>query len=391
MPPLNIALITDTFPPIVDGVSRCVVNYARTLTEEGYGKCIVVTQRSPGEQYQSYPFPVISFPSLGLPQFDYRAGYPFLPTLIAQLRKMNINLIHSHSPFTSMLIARQLRQFLKVPIVFTQHTKWEYDIRHAVSVRYLRRYVEAIVYDNIRAANDVWAVSRGTAQHMIHRGFSGDYIVMENGTDFPQGEADPERLREINERYSLSYDRPVLLFVGRMFWYKNIRLILEAVALLRQRGLSFDMLMVGDGADLPEIRSAARAMRLQDIVHFTGKIGDREQLRAIYTRSDMLVFPSVYDNAPLVIREAAACRCPAVVIRDSSSSEILEDGATGFFASESPEGVADAINRALADRDLLSRVADGAAEKVYLTWQKVLERAAERYSEVIRRYSSQQK
>ena len=382
---LNVALITDSFPPVVDGVSRCVLNYARTLAEEGYGS-LVVTQRAPGERYHSYPFPVMVFPSLRLPRMDYRAGYPVVPILTSQFKRMEIDIIHAHSPFTSMVIARQIRRKLKIPIVFTQHTKWEYDIRHAVKVSSVSRVVESLVYDNIEAADDVWAVSRGTAQHMLHRGFDGDYTVMENGTDFPQGEADPALLRGVCERFGLREKRPVLLLVARMYWYKNIRLILEALEVLRNRGLEFDMLMVGDGADLPDIRKLAVAKGLGGIVHFTGKIGDREQLRAIYTRSDLFIFPSVYDNAPLVIREAAACRCPAVVIRGSSSSEILEDGETGFFAEENPESVAEVIAAALADRQTLSRVADGAAEHVYLPWPKVIARATERYEEVIQRY-----
>jgi glycosyltransferase involved in cell wall biosynthesis len=386
MSQINVALITDSFPPMADGVARCAVNYARSLTEGDYGNCVVITQRTPGELYYDYPFPVLGFPSMSLPRFDYRAGYPIVPILINHLKKMDIHLIHAHSPFTSMVIARQIRRRLRIPIVFTQHTKWEYDIKRAVRGGMLRRVVETLVYDNIEAADDVWAVSRGTAQHMCNRGFSGDYIVMENGTDFPQGDADEAMLREICQTYGLSEERPVLLFVGRMYWYKNIRLILEALALLHGQGFAFDMVMVGDGADLPDIRSLAAAKGLESRVHFTGKISDREKLRALFTRAELFVFPSVYDNAPLVIREAAACRCPALVIRGSSSAEILEDGKTGFFAEESPEGVANIIADALNDPERLSRVADGAAEHVYLPWSKVVARAAERYHEVVRKY-----
>ncbi|MCL2030142.1 MAG: glycosyltransferase [Oscillospiraceae bacterium] len=387
---INVALITDSFPPVVDGVSRCVVNYAHTLTAEKYGDCVVITQRTPGEMYYHYPFPVLGFPSMGLPRLDYRAGYPIVPFLINSLKKMDIDLIHAHSPFTSMVIARQIRRKLRTPIVFTQHTKWEYDIKRTVRTGPLRRAVEALVYDNIEAADDVWTVSRGTALHMRNRGFSGDYIVMENGTDFPQGEADAALTREVCRTHGLSGNRPVLLFVGRMYWYKNIRLILDALTLLRARGLEFDMLMVGDGTDLPDMRALTAAKSLNDCVHFTGKISDREKLRAIYTLSTLLVFPSVYDNAPLVIREAAACRCPALVIRGSSSSEILEEGQTGFCTEETPEDVADAVAGALSNPEWLARVANGAAEHVYLPWPKVVARAAERYHEVLERCRSQQ-
>ena len=64
--------------------------------------------------------------------------------------------------------------------------------------------------------------------------------------------------------------------------------------------------MAGAGQDLERLKALAASLNLQDRVLFTGFVGDREEILSLYRRADLLVFPSVYDNAPMVVREAAA-------------------------------------------------------------------------------------
>jgi len=387
---MNIAIITDTFPPMVDGVSRCVLGYANALHERGYGNCIVIAPRIPKVKHD-YPFPIYSFRSIGLPYGEFRAGTPFSPKLIKKLKAMGIDLLHVHSPFISMSIARHLRYFMDLPIVFSQHTKWDYDIARALRGKILQKGLERFAYSNLSAANELWAVSKGTGEYLISRGYKGSYIVMPNGTDFPKGDADPLLMKQISDRLSLPDGVPVLLFVGRMMWYKNIGLIIEALEILSKRSFDFRMIFVGGGDDLPDVKKMAAYKKLSHIIHFIGKVHNREELRAYYSRSDLFVFPSIYDNAPLVIREAAACACPALVVRNSSSAEILKDGFSGFFTDDNPQSIADALQTILSDRTTLKKVAANAAEHVYLPWDKAIEKSIIRYKEVIKTYNNNKK
>ena len=378
---MNIAIITDSFPPMIDGVSRCALGYAHALHERNNGSCVVIAPRMPNINY-IYPFPIYMFKSMGLPYAEYRAGHPFMPRLISKLKDMNIDIIHAHSPFISMTIARQLRRFLNIPIVFTQHTKWGYDISRAVSVPTLQKMIEYYAYNNINNADEVWAVSRGAGEYLLNRGYKGDYRVMPNGTDFPTDEIDVSLFQQINSRFNLPDNVPVLLFVGRMMWYKNIRLIIEALDILYKRSFDFRMIFVGDGDDLTEAENFTESKGLSEVVFFAGQINDRNLLRAYFARSDLFVFPSVYDNAPLVIREAAACSCPSLVVHNSSASDILEDGISGFFAYETAESVANTIQSAMSDNIQLKKIAENAFEKVYLPWDIVIKNSLERYDEV---------
>lgn len=384
---MNVAIITDSFPPMIDGVSRCALGYADALHKGSYGNCIVITPRVPNVEY-SYPFRFYGLTSFKLPYAEYRAGHPFTPKLIRELKAMNIDIIHAHSPFISMTIARQLRYFLNIPIVFTQHTKWEFDISRAISIKVLQKKIERYAYKNLSSANELWAVSHGAGKYLVNCGYKGSYIVMPNGTDFSQEDADPIFLSQINTQFDLLDNVPILLFVGRMMWYKNLKLIIEALDILHRRQFGFHMIFVGDGEDLPDVQGMVKSKNLADIIHFAGRVSDREMLRAYYARSDLLVFPSLYDNAPLVVQEAASCSCPSLVVCGSSASEILEDNVTGFFTNDNAESIANSIQKIFSNHEQLKKVSSAASEQIYLPWDKAIKHSVQRYEVVIKSYNA---
>ena len=378
---MNVAIFTDSFPPNVDGVSRCSLGYANAISEENYGKVIVVSPRKPGVKYD-YPFPVYCFNSLSTGYHEFRAGHPFIPKLILEMKKLNIDIIHSHSPFIAMTSARQVRQFLKIPIVFTQHTKWDYDLARAIPVKTIARSLERFAYNNINAADEVWAVSQGAGKYLQQRGYKGDYFVMPNGTDFPKGNVNEAFLRELKIKYNLVDNVPVMLFVGRMMWYKGIGLIIDALEMLKNRGFNFRMIFVGDGEDLQRAENSVNEKNLGDLIFFAGRVNDREKLRAFYTCSDLFVFPSTYDTAGLVVLEAAACSCPSLVVRGSAAAEIITDDFNGYLCEQTPHSLADSIHKVLNDSDKHKAVSHRASEELYVPWSKIVERSMERYKRV---------
>ena len=66
-------------------------------------------------------------------------------------------------------------------------------------------------------------------------------------------------------------------------------------------------------------------MGLSERIRFAGALRDRDLLRQIYAASDLFVLPSVYDNAPLTVREAASCGCPSALITGSNAAEGIMD------------------------------------------------------------------
>ena len=252
--PYSISLLNDSFPPLIDGVANTVVNYARELTKLG-DRAIVVTPEHPDADDSRFPFPVARYPSVDTRRlFGYLAGYPFSPETLRQLKEQKVDLLHSHCPVMSTILARSIRDMVDAPLVFTYHTKFDVDVAKLLRGRLLQESALYVLASNISACDEVWVVSHGAGENLRSIGYQGDYHVMENGVDMPRGRVSEEAITAATADYDLPEGVPVFLFVGRMMWYKGLRIILDALKLLQAGGQDFRMVFIGSGADAAEVQ-----------------------------------------------------------------------------------------------------------------------------------------
>ena len=386
MEKLNVCLLNDSFPPAIDGVANAVTNYAQIISRE-HGAATVVTPFYPNADDAAFPFPVLRYPSLDTTRFvGYRAGVPFDPELMAKLEKQDFDIIHSHCPIVSSMLARALRERIDRPVVFTYHTKFDIDIANAIRSKLLQEEAAAILAANISACDEVWTVSRGAGENLRKLGFAGEWRVMPNGVDFPQGRVEDARIREVTAGFDLPEGLPVFLFVGRMMWYKGIRIILDALKKLKDEGRDFRMVFVGAGGDKEAIMAYSASLGLDGTVLFSEAIRDRERIRAWYCRADLFLFPSTFDTNGLVVREAAACALASVLVAGSCAAEDVADGESGFLIEENAGSLAAKLRELLAEPEVMKRVGEGAQREIYVSWESAVATAYERYGAVIENY-----
>ena len=382
----NICLFNDSFPPVIDGVATAVRNYAQIITEK-HGGAAVVTPYYPGVDDSVYPFPVLRYPSLGLSKkLGYRAGIPFSPELMGKLQQARFDVLHSHCPISSTFLARGVREELPMPLILTYHTKFDIDIANAVSNKLLQEEAKRLLVQNIAACDEVWTVSRGAGENLRSLGFEGDYIVMPNGVDFPRGRVDQRLIDEVTAPFDLPAGVPMFLFVGRMMWYKGIRIILDALKTLREAGQDFRMVFVGGGGDREEIAAYTEELALSDRVFFAEPIHDRTRIRAWYCRADLFLFPSTFDTNGLVVHEAAACALASVLIAGSCAAEDTVDGVSGFLIEENAASMAAKLLALCRTPEIFKSVGEGAQRDLYISWDEAVQRAAARYEVVIENY-----
>ena len=114
-----ICLLNDSFPPVIDGVANAVMNYAKNLSSDEESS-VVITPDYPGSDDSRFPYPVLRYPSLDLRKSTgYTAGIPFAPDILRSLEPYHVQLLHSHCPIVSTMLARELRQVLDVPLILT--------------------------------------------------------------------------------------------------------------------------------------------------------------------------------------------------------------------------------------------------------------------------------
>ena len=335
----NICLMNDSFPPVIDGVANAVTNYARNIQKD-YGTATVVTPYYPNADDSDFPFEVIRYPSLDLTKLvGYRAGNPISAETMQTLEEKHFDLIHSHCPVASTVLARLVRDRIHVPLIFTYHTKFDIDIAHAIRAKWLQEAAVRTLVENISACDEVWTVSRGAGENLRSLGYAGDCIVMPNGVDFDAGRVPDAAAHAVGAGLDLPEGVPLFLFVGRLMWYKGLRIILDAMKLLKDGGYDFRMVFVGKGTDGDEIKAYAKELSLGDKVFFAAPAYDRDVVRAWYCRADLFLFPSTFDTNGLVVREAAACGLASVLIAGSCAAEDITDGKNGFFIDFSGNGV----------------------------------------------------
>jgi 1,2-diacylglycerol 3-alpha-glucosyltransferase len=379
----SVGLFVDSFTPIIDGVTVTVRNYAWWLARME-GRACVVTPRVPGH-VDDEGFDVIRFFSLPtVVRPPYRIGFPGLdPGLAARLRGLELDIIHAHSPFGAGHAALRAARERGVPVVATFHSKFRDSLRRNVPVRRLVDDQVRRIVEFFSSVDQVWIPQESVAATLRDYGYTGPCQVVENGTDFAP-EPDTAHLRAAGGRHlGLPPDARVGLYVGQLVLEKNLELLLASLPGVIARVPDFRMVMVGEGYARHWLQRLSRRLGIQDRVLFHDVIHDRELLKAVYARGDLFLFPSLYDNAPLVIREAAAVRTPAILVRGSTAAEVIRDGENGFLAGADPEVFADRVSQVLDSPCLLDRAAQGAQRTLCRSWESVAREIRRRYLELL--------
>ena len=379
---LRIGEFTDTFIPLVDGVGRVVQAYANTLAGKGHQVTVVTPMYDTGYR-GGYPFELVDFVGSDVPLIrQYKTGEPPLDAHYrARIKMIPLDIVHAHSPFIAGSEALRLARKRSLPMVGTFHSKYKDDFKKITRSDSLAKLGTKIVVDFYKRCDEVWAVSDRTAGVLSDYGYHGKIIVMPNGVDMRSPKEDA--VAEVRRRFSISDKVPMFLFVGQMNWKKNIGCILEAFSLLRSSGVPFSLILAGQGPDESEIRSSAAALSLSDSVQFAGHLTDPALLDALYSQASLFVFPSLYDNAPMVIREAAVMKTPSVMVDISSASEVIEDNVNGYLCKNDPKDLLRVIRYVIDHPDRASEAGERAYESIPVSWDDITDEVVERYSRLI--------
>lgn len=378
-------LFNDSFPPVLDGVTLTVQNYVRWLTTFGKRTC-VVTPWNPvkpsHDGYDLYRYFSLSIAS----RKPYRYGYPKLdPFIWHKMRTVPFALVHSHCPFSSGRLALYAARKQHVPLIATFHSKYRTDLEHSLPGWMVKRIMSRVMtfFD---AADEVWIPQAKVEETVREYGYKGKLTVVENGIDLEMSDFASIKAFKAEQRLKLGYtpETMVLLFVGQHIREKGVLLIIRAMDKLRD--LPVKMEFIGTGYATEEMKNLIRQLHLEDKVTLNGVISDREVLKFYYGAADMFLFPSRYDNAPLVVREAAMMGTPAVLIAGSTASEVIKDGFNGFLVEESSESYASRIRSLYNDRSAIQEAAEGASKTLTRSWREVMEEVVGRYEEIIERY-----
>jgi Glycosyltransferase len=381
----TIGVFNDSFPPIMDGVSLATKNYAYWLHQKGQPVC-VITPKSPN-YVDNEPYPIYRYASVPiLGRKPYRIGLPEIDHQFKSvIDNVDFGLVHAHCPFSSGNLALTIAKKQKVPLVATFHSKYRDDFEHSVSSRFLVRQMTKRVIRFFEKADEVWIPQASVEETIREYGYKGKVEVVDNGNDFATNEpVDPIR-KAVRNELGIADNEFMFLFVGQHIWEKNTRMIVEALAEIKQ--LPFKMFFVGTGYAAADLKELVDRLDLSSKVKFVGVITKREEIKGFYAAADLFLFPSIYDNAPLVIREAGAMHTPSILIKNSSSAENIIDNFNGFLIENSYESFAAKLRELIDVPDKIEIAGLNASQTIARSWESVAEEVLDRYKRLIQRKS----
>lgn len=381
-------IFNDSFPPILDGVTLTVENYVYWLQQKGHTPC-VVTPWNPVSADHSYD--VMRYFSLPIrSRKPYRYGYPKLdPFIWKRIRSTDFKILHSHCPFSSGRLAVYAKKQNGVPLIGTFHSKYRDDLRH--SFRHSPWMVSIImkrILDFFNACDEVWIPQAYVEDTVREYGYKGPLTVVENGNDFAsviKGDVAAYK-EEAKKSIGIAPDEIALLFVGQHIWEKGLDVVVETLRLLKGK-VKFKMNFIGTGYASGEIAERIRNYGLEKEVSIRGVITDRPELCRYYAASDLFLFPSFYDNAPLVVREAAAMGTPSVLLKGSTASEVISNGNNGFLVDKNPGEFVSLISHLHDNGEELRRAGAGARSSLVRSWEDVVDEVSDRYESIIKRFN----
>jgi glycosyltransferase involved in cell wall biosynthesis len=377
----NILLASEAFPPVMDGVAVCVQNYAYWMQKK-VGGVSVITPNVYGADYKSLDYQVLDYLSVPVPfRKPYVTGVAQIdPVFLTRLSMRKFKLVHAHSPFTSGRVAASVAKAQGIPLVATFHSKFRDDYAKIIPSDFVVDQMLKVTMEFFDKADEVWVPQESVVDVIREYGYKGPVEVVENGSDLVADYPD-SYFAEARKALGIGPDEFVFLFVGQHIWQKNVRFIIDGLEKIKD--LKFRMFFVGTGYAAEEMKDLVREKGLDGHVTFTGMLTNRDDITRYYAVADLFLFPSLYDNAPLVVREAAALHTPSVMIDESTAATILKDGENGFLVPNNLDAFVSRLRELLADPERVHRVGVTASRSIVRSWEDVVDEVLDRYNRLI--------
>ncbi|MFC9955936.1 glycosyltransferase family 4 protein [Streptomyces nigra] len=366
---MRVVIVTESFPPDVNGVAHCALQTARHLVERGHSPVVVAPAPAPGTRPDApAPCPVVHVPSLPLP------GYPqvrvALPSrrLAATLAEHRADVVHLASPFVLGVRGMAAAARLGIPTVAVYQT----DL-----AGYARTYMgagEAAAWRRIRSvhgAADLTLAPSGAALRDLRTHGVPRVVLWPRGVDTERFR--PDRRDEVLRRELAPNGELIVGYVGRLAPEKRVELLAGACGLDGVR-----VVIVGDGPSRPSLEQA-----LPGAVFLGRRTGD--DLARIFASLDLFVHTGPFETFCQTVQEAMASALPVVAPAAGGPLDLVAHGHTGLLVPpHDATAVRDAV-RALAASPTL-RAAFGAAGRATVegrTWAAVGDQLIGHYAAVL--------
>lgn len=346
--PLKILFVSDVYFPRINGVSTSIRTFVEQLQGLGHTVHLIAPDYACCTEDEAW-IKRVPARSIYFDPEDKLMKFGSAMVLLPDLAKQNYDVIHVHTPFVAHYLGLKLSQKLGIPCVETYHTFFEDYLHHylpwlpKVIAKGLARFISK------RQCNSVDAIV-SPSQPMLD--VLRDYGVAVPAEVIPTGlqahsfkEADGQAFRK---KYGIPLDRPMLLYVGRVAFEKNIDFLLHMTKALLENQPNALLVVTGEGPAESSLHKLAKTLGIENSVQFIGYLDRATELNACYQSADVFVFASKSETQGLVILEAMAQATPVVAIAELGTASLLVEGKGALIAPDDTHAFAEKVAQLLS-------------------------------------------
>lgn len=331
---MRIGFFTEVYRPIVNGVVASVDGLAEGLRGLGHD-VYCFAPHIPGSDDADG---ALRMPSLPLPMSTpYRLTVPMVSRRNRRGIINHLDVLHAHSPFVTGWMSVRYARRLRVPLVYTYHTRLEEYVHYLPFESNAARYAASTLTRSFaNLADAVIVPTPAMRRRLAEIGVTAHIEVVPSGIDLAHFGAGKMR-SDVRRALGAETDERLLLFVGRLGREKNVELLLEALTMTQ---VPARLAIAGDGPEREALESRANELGVAARVTFLGEVG-RAQLPDYYASADAFVFASVSETQGLVLAEAMAAGAPLIAVDTPVVRDVAGEGA--WLVAQSAEAFARAI------------------------------------------------
>ncbi|MBN2021528.1 MAG: glycosyltransferase [Pirellulales bacterium] len=313
-----------------------------------------------------------------LDEIDDRGPFDFrvVRRLLAVCRRENVAIWHSHD-YKTNAIGLVLRWFHPMRLMSTVHGWVQYTRRtplyYAIDRLCLRHYERVV------------CVSEDLRRRCLDTRMPADRCVVVHNAIDTERWTRRTRPPEAKRRLGFAPDRLLVGAMGRLSDEKNFEGLVRAADSLLSRGLDFDLIVVGDGADRARLESMLAELGRSDRVRLLGQRGDAFDL---FEAMDVFVLSSIREGLPNVLLEAMAMEVPVVATRLVGVEHLVVSDEQGLLVEPGDvPALADALGRMLGDAALRRALAQSARARIEadFSFARRMEKMAALYDDLLGR------
>jgi 1,2-diacylglycerol 3-alpha-glucosyltransferase len=357
---VRILLVSDVYFPRVNGVSTSIQTLRGELMAGGHSVTLVAPGYG-GEEAE----PGIVRVRGRAPAFDPEDRLMVWSTLNRVLSGLPgpYDVVHVHTPFLAHFAGIRYARRHGLPVLETYHTLFEEYFYHYLPLLphvWLKRVARAISRWQCNRVDTVIAPSRPMREALLGYGVQTPVQVIPTG--LPPEAFVPGRGEDFRTRYRLGPEQPLVLFVGRVAFEKNIGFLLHMLKALHESEPAACLLIAGEGPAYEDLQREAARLGLSESVRFTGYLDRRRELPDCYRAADLLVFASRTETQGLVLIEAMAQGTPVVALAEMGTRDVLVEGEGCRVAPDDPRAFAGLVAELLADPEQRRRLSQKAMD-----------------------------